>query len=351
MATTNKDLAQPVVNSTNWDVPLNANTGVIDAALGGNTTKNVTGVGTTPVVLTTSEYQKLILTFSGTLTANVIYHIPSGVGGQWIVRNAASGAFTLTIGNVAAGTSVEIPQSSQRTVYSDGTNIRFSDDQTVSPAFTGIPTAPTASVGTNTTQIATTAFVNAEIANDAPSKTGTGASGTWNISITGTAAGSPGQVSTFAMNTAPSGWLKANGAAVSRTTYATLFAAIGTTFGVGDGSTTFNLPDLRGEFMRGWDDGRGVDSGRAFGSAQLDQMQRLTGTLQTNISAYGGSVAASGMVQGNGGNAANRVGGSSPSSSTLYNIDSATSPNARVSSTTSGETRARNIALLACIKF
>jgi len=128
MATTNKDLAQPVVNSTNWDVPVNANTGVIDAALGGNTAKNVTGVGTTPVVLTTSEYQKLILTFSGTLTANVIYHIPSGVGGQWVVRNATSGAFTLTIGNVAAGTSAVIPQGSQRIVYSDGTNIRFSDD-------------------------------------------------------------------------------------------------------------------------------------------------------------------------------------------------------------------------------
>lgn len=128
MATTNKDLAQPVVNSTNWDVPLNANTGVIDAALGGNTTKNVTGVGTTPVVLTTSEYQKLILTLSGTLTANVTYHIPSGVGGQWVVRNATSGAFTLTIGNVAGGTSVAITQGSQRIVYSDGTNIRFSDD-------------------------------------------------------------------------------------------------------------------------------------------------------------------------------------------------------------------------------
>jgi hypothetical protein len=57
-----------------------------------------------------------------------------------------------------------------------------------SPALTGTPTAPTAAVGTSTTQIATTAFVNAEIANDAPTKTGTGASGTWGISITGNAA-------------------------------------------------------------------------------------------------------------------------------------------------------------------
>jgi hypothetical protein len=56
-----------------------------------------------------------------------------------------------------------------------------------SPAFTGTPTAPTASVGTNTTQLATTAFVNAEIANDAPTKTGGGASGTWGINVTGSA--------------------------------------------------------------------------------------------------------------------------------------------------------------------
>lgn len=77
-----------------------------------------------------------------------------------------------------------------------------------------------------------------------------------------------GAVMHFAMSSAPTGWLKANGAAISRTTYASLFAAIGTTFGSGDGSTTFNVPDLRGEFTRGWDDGRGVDSGRSFGSAQ-----------------------------------------------------------------------------------
>jgi microcystin-dependent protein len=79
----------------------------------------------------------------------------------------------------------------------------------------------------------------------------------------------PGTVQFYAANTAPAGWVKANGAALSRTTYAALFAAIGTTFGAGDGSTTFNLPDMRGEFPRGWDDGRGVDTGRAIGTAQV----------------------------------------------------------------------------------
>ena len=71
--------------------------------------------------------------------------------------------------------------------------------------------------------------------------------------------------------TIPSGWIKANGAEVSRTVYANLFAAIGTAWGAGNGSTTFNVPDLRGEFLRGWDDARGIDTGRALASQQAGQ--------------------------------------------------------------------------------
>jgi phage-related tail fiber protein len=161
----------------------------------------------------------------------------------------------------------------------------------------------------------------------------------------------PGTVIWYAANAAPTGYLKANGAAVSRTTYAALFTAIGTTFGAGDGSTTFALPDLRGEFIRGWDDGRAVDSGRAFGSAQLDQMQRITGQFtpisgerfDSNTSATGALsvVIVSGSDITNG---ASGTGGA-------IGFNSANSPDARVSSTTAGETRSRNVALLACIKF
>jgi microcystin-dependent protein len=75
----------------------------------------------------------------------------------------------------------------------------------------------------------------------------------------------------FAMSTAPSGWLVANGSAVSRTTYAALFAAIGTTYGAGDGSTTFTLPDLRGYFVRG--SGTNTD-GTASGTFGAKQDQR-----------------------------------------------------------------------------
>lgn len=59
--------------------------------------------------------------------------------------------------------------------------------------------------------------------------------------------------------TPPDGWLEENGAAISRTDYAALFAVIGVMYGAGDGITTFNLPDARGQFLRAWDHGRGLD--------------------------------------------------------------------------------------------
>ncbi len=77
-----------------------------------------------------------------------------------------------------------------------------------------------------------------------------------------------GMVAAFAMTAAPPGWLKCNGAAVSRTAFAQLFAWLGTHYGAGDGATTFNLPDMRGLFPRAGDDGRGIDPHRVFGSYQ-----------------------------------------------------------------------------------
>jgi len=187
-----------------------------------------------------------------------------------------------------------------------------------SPALTGTPSAPTAVAGTNTTQLATTAFVLA--------------------ALSGVPTQLPGEVAFFARSTAPTGFLKANGAAVSRTTYATLFAAIGATFGVGDGSTTFNLPDLRGEFLRGWDDSRGVDVSRVFGSAQADAMQghRHSPLSGTGFVEYG---------SGGGGSPGSTNG---PADATTGNPVTDT-----VNGTprTGSETRPRNVALLACIKF
>jgi microcystin-dependent protein len=87
----------------------------------------------------------------------------------------------------------------------------------------------------------------------------------------------------------PEGYLLCNGAAVSRSTYMALFQEIGVTYGAGDGTTTFNLPELRGEFIRALDNGRGVDTGRTLGSAQVDMLESHTHEVDgaVNVSTSG----------------------------------------------------------------
>jgi microcystin-dependent protein len=109
------------------------------------------------------------------------------------------------------------------------------------------------------------------------------------LNSTGTNAGC---IVWFAAGTPPTGFLTCDGSAVSRTLYNLLFAAIGTTWGVGDGTATFNLPDLRGYFLRAWDDGAGVDPGRVFGTTQHD------GVNPANITLTLGSLAATGTIAG-----------------------------------------------------
>lgn len=83
----------------------------------------------------------------------------------------------------------------------------------------------------------------------------------------------PGTIAMSSANVVPAGWFECNGAAVSRATYAALFLAIGTRYGGGDGSTTFNLPDCRGRFPRYLDTGSGLDPGRSLGSYQDQDLQ------------------------------------------------------------------------------
>ena len=174
-----------------------------------------------------------------------------------------------------------------------------------------------------------------------------------------------GAVLYFAGRTAPAGWLKANGAAVSRTAYAALFAAIGTTYGAGDGRSTFNLPDLRGEFLRGWDDGRGVDAGRVFGSAQAHALQSHQHGLAMAADWAGDDlwfeqVPKSTFEIPRGKTAVairdtrNLIDTTTdvPGYSAAFNVPNmATQPNLTQPEYVSGETRPRNVALLAIIKI
>ncbi len=159
-----------------------------------------------------------------------------------------------------------------------------------------------------------------------------------------------GTVILHAGPTAPAGYLKANGAAVSRTTYAALWTAIGGTYGLGDGSTTFNLPDMRGMFPRAWDDGRGVDTGRGLGTFQDSQNQSHQHTGTTSVAGshvHGSGASYPGGIYSQVADATNNA----------HPIVTATGAagdhNHSFTTDASGGTEARpkNIALLACIKF
>lgn len=156
---------------------------------------------------------------------------------------------------------------------------------TASPTFTGTPAAPTATSGTDTTQLATTAFVQ-----DAVGALVTIPSG---------------MLAPFAGTSAPSGWFLCYGQAVSRTTYAALFTAIGTTYGTGDGSTTFNLPDLRGRTIAGVDDMGGSAASRLTGdngasTATADSNGSFTSATNILVDGNSGTIILGMKVTGTG---------------------------------------------------
>lgn len=115
--------------------------------------------------------------------------------------------------------------------YVDTTKVSLNDSQTVAgtKTFSSSPLMPTATAGDSSAKGASTAFVQNAIAQLVPT----------------------GTILAFGGVTIPSGWLLCNGAGVSRSTFSNLFAKIGTTYGMGDGSTTFNIPDLRDRYIIG----------------------------------------------------------------------------------------------------
>ncbi len=156
-----------------------------------------------------------------------------------------------------------------------------------------------------------------------------------------------GFVSASAANYIPAGWLECNGTLLSRTLFADLFAIIGTTYGAGDGANTFALPDYRGEFLRGHDNGRGVDSSRSFGSTQGDAIRNITGTVRVTAFTNGtGLVSSSGAFTTSAvGNSAHSGGGGCANSYATYTL------NASNVVPTAAENRPRNMSVKYLIKY
>jgi microcystin-dependent protein len=164
-----------------------------------------------------------------------------------------------------------------------------------------------------------------------------------------------GAVLPFAMSSVPAGWLKCNGQVVSRTTYASLYSAIGTTYGSGDGSTTFTLPDLRGEFIRGFDDGKGTDAGRTIGSSQTDLLKKhkhvSSNNNCTDYTNFNGTAVGKFVGHCDDGNRNPvDIGGASLTGDGNHGTQTGDGGGTSVG-TVGNETRPRNIALLYCIKI
>ncbi len=180
-----------------------------------------------------------------------------------------------------------------------------------------------------------------------------------------------GAVFCMAVATVPSGYLECNGQTVNRTTYAALFAVIGTQYGAGNGSTTFEVPDLRGEFIRGFDNGKGTDSGRSIGTSQaaafgqhLHSIDLTTSnkSLTGNVSGISQSYRIDGQANGVFSKASNRnarLFGNSGGEAQCGGFDMDASHDHTVTGNTgnqgstsnSNETRPRNIAMMYIIKI
>ena len=193
--------------------------------------------------------------------------------------------------------------------------------------------------------------------------------GSGNLSFQIVAGVPSGSVFCMAVATVPSGYLECNGAAVSRTTYAALFAIIGTNYGTGNGSSTFNLPDLRGEFVRGFDNGRGADSGRSIASSQgasnashnhsislsgTTSTKSLTGSVQRISETFNNSGSTTGVFSKQTGFGANFTPGAPDVNDTgAFSIDASHNHTFSASGTSGSqgsEARPRNVAMMYIIK-
>ena len=220
---------------TIWDKVVSdySNTSVFYGGTAGGTPNALT---LTAPGYTQTGGQLVFLVATATNTGATSLNI-NGLGAKTVVQDSATGPTALVGGEIVAGNTVGVLYDSVAGVLH----------------LTGVPvgTLPSLTV-TGTLTVNTIA--------------------TTSLTVNGVSLNPSGEVAVFARNTCPSGWLEAAGTEVSRTTYANLYGAIGTAFGTGNGATTFNLPDLRGYFVRGWDHGRGIDTSRAFASNQADRI-------------------------------------------------------------------------------
>jgi microcystin-dependent protein len=309
----------PGENENTWGTILNGNViNLVDDSIAAYTTITVSSVDVTLTQADGSADQarSAFLDITGTLTGSVNVIIP-GLSKGYGVRNSTSGSFTVTM-KTATGSGIAIPQGQVISVISDGVSVRDVEiagikstanviNVSVGSSFVDIKVpmavSGTVSIGGGLAVSASSTFssnitmnaqsdvrfadadssnyialqaptsVSANVTFSLPAADGSSGDvlqtdGSGNLSFIAIAAADSipvGSVMPYAGSTNPTNWLFCAGQAISRSTYADLFTIIGTTYGVGDGSTTFNIPDLRGRLVAGQDDMGGTSANRLTG--------------------------------------------------------------------------------------
>lgn len=210
-------LMQQGSHQNDWGTQSNANWTKVDQALIG--VSAVTSTGGT-ITLTQAQAAAPIISIGGSLSSNLTIKIPVNVIRSWTIYNGTTGAFTVQVQGAGGGTAVTL-NAGVNPVTFDGVN-----------AYASVPVS------------------------EPPTPVGT--------------------IVDFAGSTAPAKWSFCDGSAILRTTYSTLYSAIGTTYGAGDGSTTFNIPDARGRVRASPDGGSGRLNSWALGASGGESAHTLT---------------------------------------------------------------------------
>ena len=253
-------------NPNSWGQVLND--GVIslaDSAIAGYVTVSI---GSTVTVNLTEnqgsddESRNAFLEFKGSIGGahtSIFVLIPNNSKG-YVVRNSVSytSADNAVILRVAGNAGVTIPSSENRMVITDGTSVypvvpsNFPSNITVKG---NVSVSGNMNIASNTSIGGTVTITGANV-QAANAKVCASAFYGDGTNLTG--AMPTGAIIPYAVTAAPTGFVLCNGAALSRSTYSTLFAVVSSLYGDGDGSSTFNVPDLRGRFIGGWDAGTSV---------------------------------------------------------------------------------------------
>jgi microcystin-dependent protein len=280
-------------NDGTWGSKMAAVLDRVDDAIAGLTTINTTG-GTTVLTannFTADQARSAILVITGALASNAIIQIPTATK-IYTIRNATTGPFALIV-KTASGIGAVAQRGLTMQVMCDGADCHL---------------------------------------------------------ISGSTAA--GAIEPFATEVAPPGWSAADGGELSRTSEPGLFAVIGTTFGAGNGVTTYNKPDLRGLFVRGWANGSGNDPDRATRTNRGDGIAGdHVGTRQTDaFKLHGHPARFSGGTSSPDGNGGINLNNNGNSNHTFTGEPTDTFGQA-IGGSGGSETRPTNIALLYCIRL